>query len=186
MNLTSEIIRKSVTQQPFGSFEPFVSGDEKAVAAFYDRVVVALKKLPTIRLLRESDHHGSGYASYVSLFLYPSDGHTQQDFPDFVQTDGLLLYVSRLAPVAVFALSSRTSNKNNGGCSSGFIEAGNVGILPDDWSVFLGEIKACLQFYEIELLDRDPLLDPAPQNVTIPTVFDGPYYVFDTLFYWED
>jgi hypothetical protein len=193
MKITQEIIRKSVSQQKFGDFEPFISGEDRAIASFYQGVITGLENLPGVGLFREHDHHGSGYASYVSVFLYPEEGHysgagvAQHDYPEFVHTTGILLYLSRLAPIAVYGASNRTDNKHDGGGSGGFIEASNVGLLPDgDWSEFLGVIEECLQSFRIEILPREPLLLPAPQDISIPTVFDGPYYVFDTLFYWED
>ena len=187
MEITGDIIEKSVTQQPFGTFEPFLTGDDNDAASFYRDVLSALEKLPGVSVVRESDHYGSGYASYVAAFLYPSDGRSQRDVVDYIETTGILLYLSRLAPIAVFGTSSRTDNKNDKGSSSGFIDVGNVGCLPDgDWAPFLAAITTCLRSFRIEFLPREPLLLPAPDGVSIPTLFDGPYYVFDTLFYWMD
>ena len=187
MEITASIIEKSVTTQPFGAFEPFVTGNDGDTASFYGGVLSALERLPGVSVFRELDHHGSGYASYVSAFLYPSDGRTRRDFPEYVETTGILLYLSRLAPIAVVGASARTDNKLDRGASSGFIGIDNVGRLPDgEWTTFLATVSECLRSFRIEMLPREPLLRPAPDGVSIPTVFDGPYYVFDTLFYWCD
>jgi len=69
MEITRAIIDKSVTQQPFGTFEPFLTGNDDDAASFYRDVLWALEKLPGVSVIREPDHHGSGYASYVSAFL---------------------------------------------------------------------------------------------------------------------
>jgi hypothetical protein len=64
-------------------------------------------QLPGMGLMREADHYGSGYASYISVFLYPEKGYyagagaAQRDYPEFVHKTGFLLYLSRLAPIAV-------------------------------------------------------------------------------------
>lgn len=187
MEITQTIIDKSVTQQPFGTFEPFLTGDDDDAASFYRGVLSVLEKLPGVSVVRELDHYGSGYASYVAAFLHPSDGRSQRDFVYYIETTGLLLYLSRLAPIAVFGASSRTDNKRDKGSSSGFIDVDNVGRLPDgDWAPFLATITACLHSFRIEFLPREPLLLPAPDGVSIPTLFDPPYHVFDTLFYWMD
>lgn len=187
MEITPEIMRRSVAKQPFGAFEPFVSGPEAAVVSFYDGVIAALQALEGVCLIREEPHHGSGYASYVSVFLFPDDGTARIEAGDHVLTTGLLLYLSRLAPLATFGASSMTRNKDDEGGSSGFIESHNAGTLPaEGWLEFLGAMEACLAHFHIELLYREPLLVPAPEGITIPTVFDPPYFVFDTLFYWED
>lgn len=187
MEITDAMIESSVAGRPFGSFEPFVTNDEVAVWSFYSGVLSDLERIPGVAVFREMDHHGSGYASYVSAFLYPDDGRSQLDFPDYTNTTGILVYMSRLAPIAVYGASQRNEHKHNKGTGSGFIEAGNVGTLPEgDWAEFLATVANCLHAFRIELLPREPLLLPARADLSIPTVFDGPYYVFDTLFYWCD
>jgi hypothetical protein len=187
VQITDAIICDSVAQQPFGSFEPFITGTDRDAWHFYSDVLATLEHAPGVSVIREADHQGSGYASYVSAFLFPSDGSTRQDHPTYVQTIGILLYMSRLAPIAVYGASGRTDNKHDTGASSGFIDADNVGTLPvGDWTAFVATVTECLHRFRIEVLPRDPLLQPAPDGIEIPTVFDGPYYVFDTLFYWCD
>ena len=187
MEITDAIIDSSVAGEPFGSFEPFVTGDAAAVSSFYSGVLSGLEGTTGVTVFREMDHHGSGYASYVSVFVYPSDGRSRRDFSEYTETTGILVYMSRLGPVAVYGASARTENKNGNGSSSGFIGTDNVGTMPDgDWTEFLAAVASCLHAFRLELLPRDPLLQPARDGISIPTVFDGPYYVFDTLFYWCD
>jgi hypothetical protein len=187
MEITDEIIRKSVAGVLFGNAEPFITGDAQAVGTFYDRALGALKGRHPITVFRELDHHGSGYASYVSAFLYPSDGRSRTVHSSWIETTGILLYLSRLAPIAVFGASARGESKDNKSSSWGFIEARNLNTLPEgDWREFLRDVEEVLARYGIEVLPREPLLLPAPEDVSIPTVFDGPYFVFDTLFYWCD
>jgi hypothetical protein len=187
VQITDAVIHDSVAQRPFGNFEPFITGTDRDAWRFYSDALAALEQAPGLGVIREADHQGSGYASYVSAFLFPSDGSTRQDYPGYVQTVGLLLYMSRLAPIAVYGASGRTDNKHDTGSSSGFIDADNVGTLPvGDWTAFVATITERLCRFRIEVLPREPLLQPAPAGIEIPTVFDGPYYVFDTLFYWSD
>jgi len=187
MEITDAVINRSVVQKPFGTFEPFITGGDREAASFFSSVLSALEQVSGMSVFREIDHHGSGYASYISTFLFPSDGRSRRDFPDYVQTGGILLYLSRLAPIAVYGASFRNENKSTKSSSSGFIGANNVGTVPDgDWTEFLASVANCLRSFRIEVLQRDPLLRPAPEGIAIPTVFDGPYYVFDTLFYWAD
>lgn len=184
--ITREIIEKSVQAQPLCMKEPFLSGDEAAVAGFYKRMFAALGR-DGVDVVMEDDHHGSGYASYISAFLSRRGGVDAIDHPAYVETIGLLLYVSRLAPIAVFGASCRTRNKHNSGTSSGFVTTANLNRLPPgDWNGFLRTLRVVLDAYGVELLPTEPLLAPAPDDIRIPTAFDGPYAVFDTLFYWED
>jgi hypothetical protein len=187
MEITDEIIHKSVAQVPFGNFEPFITGNDDDATKFYSKVVEALECLSGISVVREDDHHGQGYASYVSVFLYPADGSTQRDCPKQVETTGILLYMSRLAPIAVYAASQRAKNKYSWGGNSGFIEANSVNTAPEgDWDEFVWDISECLHSFQVEILPREMLLVPLPEGIKIPTLFDGPYYVFDALFYWCD
>jgi ribosomal protein S18 acetylase RimI-like enzyme len=173
--ITEEMMNDSVAQRPFGDFEPFISGSDEDASKFYSGVI------------REDDHHGQGYASYVSAFIYPSDGRTCRDHPGHVEMEGILLYMSWLAPMAVYGASQRTKNKDGTGGSSGFIEAKDVNTVPEgDWTALIADVTDCLSAYGIEILPREPLLAPAPEGIKIPTLFDGPYFVFDTLFYWCD
>ncbi len=187
IEITEAIMHDSVSQTLFGNFEPFISGSDQDAWQFYSVVLSALEQQPGVNVIRETCHHGSGYASYVSAFLYPGDGRSRRDFPTYVETTGILLYLSRLAPLAAYGASARAENKDGKGSSAGFIEVSNVGLLPDgDWTDFIATVADVLGKFHIELLPRAPLILPAPDGIEIPTVFDGPYYVFDTLFYWCD
>ena len=187
MDITNDMMNHSVAQRPFGDFEPFISGSDKDAAKFYSGVIAALKEVRGINVIQEDDHHGSGYASYVSVFIYPSDGRTVREHPRHIETIGILLYMSRLAPMAVYGASQQTKNKDWNGGSGGFIEAKDVNTVPEgDWTALIADVTDCLSAYGIEILPREPLLAPAPEGIKIPTLFDGPYYVFDTLFYWCD
>ena len=187
MEITETMIARSVARKPFGNVEPFITGNDEDVASFYAAAFATLEELPGIGVFREIDHHGSGYASYVSAFLYPSDGSSRKDFPAYIETTGILLYMSRLAPIAVYGESSRSNNKFNTGSSAGFIDISNVGVLPDEsWNAFMASVIDCLHSNGIEVLPRESLTDPAPEGISIPTVFNGPYFILDTLFYWCD
>lgn len=187
MEITPEIIRRSVKEQTFGTVEPFASGNAETISAHLDRVLTALETLPGVSTVREEDHYDSGYASYVSAFLYPSDGRSQVDQPEHIETTGLLVYVSRLGPVAVLGGSWRAQRKDGKGGSRSLMDHTVAGSLPEgQWDWLVTEIERALADFEIALLPREPLSQPAPEDIQIPTVFDPPYFVFDTLFYWSD
>ena len=157
IQITDKIINDSVVQRPFGSFEPFIAGTDHDVQRFYSDVLDTLAQVSEISVRREIDHRGSGYASYVEAFLYPSDGSTQSDQPGYVETTGILLYMSRLAPIAVYGASGRTDNKDQLGSTSGFINVENVGTLPEgDWTKFLEAVTCCLAHFRIEFLPIAP------------------------------
>jgi hypothetical protein len=164
-----------------------VSGTSTDVERFYQSVFHRIGFQAHMAVDRERDHHGSGYASYISAFLYPRDGNTTHRHETYDEDHGFLLYVSRLAPLAVFGASSRTRNHDGDGGSSSFIDANTVGVVPSgDWHSFLMSLGAVLAEYKIDLLPRELLLRPLEIDLRVPTAFDPPYYVFDALFYWED
>jgi hypothetical protein len=187
MDVTVEVMRKALLREAFGDFEPFVTGDDEAVESFYGQVLARLDSSPGVAVLREEDHYGSGYASYISAFLYPEDGSSRIDHFEYVETIGILLYLSRLAPIAVFGKSSRTQNRRNSGASFGFIGVDGLNQLPPgDWSDLVRTVESSLRAAHVELLPREPLLAAAPSDIEFPTWFDGSHHVFDTLFYWMD
>jgi hypothetical protein len=62
--------------------------------------------------------------------------------------------------------------------------AENVGMLADGvWTASIAAFRDCLRGFRIEVLARETRLQPAPDDIEIPSVFDGPYYIFDTLFH---
>lgn len=185
MEITETMIARSVARKPFGDFEPFISGKDKKVEAFYDDVLTALKSIRGITVVDGKNYQG--YASYVAFFLYPSDGRSRREFPSYTEITGVLLYMSRLAPIAVYGESFRSSTKDHMGGASGSIEVSNVGILPDKgWKTFINPVIACLHSFGIEVLPRESLIFSAPKGISVPSTFEGPYFIFDTLFYWND
>lgn len=187
MEITKQVIQNSIAAKPFGVVEPFISGEKSKVDGFYKKIFADLERTGKISIYREVDHYGSGYASYISAFIYPRDGSSLVEFSSHVETTGLLLYCSRLAPIAVYGASARTQNKNNQGSSSGFITLENLYESPKgDWIAFLRLLCKTLEENGVIMPPKDVLMQPAPKDIKIPTVFDPPYYIYDTLFYWQD
>src|SRR5438046_1845371 len=156
MEITQDMMRRAVRQQALSAREPFCPGREAPVSAFYDRVLRDLERHDEIAVVRELAHHGSGYASYVSAFLYKKDGTSTREFPAHIEKTGVLLYMSRLGPFAVFGASSITAAKDGKSSSSGFVAADNLGLLPEgDCLSFVDEVTGILAKHGLEMLSRE-------------------------------
>jgi hypothetical protein len=55
------------------------------------------------------------------------------------------------------------------------------------WQRDIQLIEVVLQEFRYSLLTSTELIQPAPTDISIPTVLaDKPYNVFDCFFYWQD
>jgi len=99
----------------------------------------------------------------------------------------LVIYLSRLAPVAALGPGQRTRHRTGG--SSDYLDATKVGVpSPGDWSAEANEVRAKLVgHYGLALPGQGELNRPLPFNADIAAVLaDRPYRVFGAVFYWED
>lgn len=136
--------------------------------------------------VESDDSYGSGYASYLDVFCFKKDGSSTRVSGLSTITEGIALYLCKLAPVAVMGAMTKTKSKNGG--SSSFLRPEDSNILPaGNWDTVIFEIKQKLEKQNIELLEPKILKQKMPFVAEIPTIFgDPPYQIFDAFFHWED
>ncbi len=151
------------------------------------RIVNGLKRSHLIDVEAEFNDYGSGTASYVDVFCSKRSGKSTQRKGDTDWIDGIAIYLSRLAPIAIYGPMQRTRNKTGG--SFDFLIADVVGTLPPgDWIEEVKEInKKLTTFYGVTLLEKEFLAKKLPFKAKIRTCFKKKgYQIFDAIFYWDD
>jgi hypothetical protein len=151
------------------------------------RVIRGLMRSRLLEVSVAPDSYGGGTASYFDVFCAKRGGQStvKKDGVDYI--DGIAVYLSRLAPVAVFGPMLHTRHPTGG--SSSFLTAEIIGDCPaGDWSKEISEItKILTRYYGITILDRADLVKKLPFEAKIPTCFKRKgYQVFDAVFYYDD
>lgn len=175
MLFSNDDLKKLIDGEPIGS--PF---DAKRVAR-------GLKRSRLLDVEIERDDYGGGTASYFDVFCAKRRGPSTVSKEGVDYIDGIAVYISRLAPVAVYGPMLRTRHATGG--SSSFLTPEVIGQCPPgDWSEELTEINTILtRYYGITILDRGELIKKLPFKAKIATCFKRKgYQIFDAIFYYDD
>jgi hypothetical protein len=200
MELTTDILQKTCKEQIVGDFYPYNTGDWDETEKYIEALVGRIKGIPTLNVNADFDHFGTGTASFVEVYATKRDGSLtiarQEKTNDHLLTtethEGLLIAISRVAPVAVMGSDKRTEKTKDGkfdSTSLSHIQSQIVDILPPgDWHNEIEQIKRLLDEFNIRLLDSFTIEQPLDFDANIRTVLNSSrtYKVFDALFYWED
>ncbi len=136
--------------------------------------------------VESEDSYGSGYASYLDIFCYKKNGASSRVQAGTTTTEGIALYLCKLAPVATMGAMTKTKSKKGSGY--GFLRPEDLNKLPaGDWNSVVAEIKLKLEKQNFVLLEPKVLKQKMPFEANIPTILgDPPYQIFDAFFHWED
>ncbi|MGW4409328.1 hypothetical protein ACWEJ6_35230 [Nonomuraea sp. NPDC004702] len=145
--------------------------------------------MPTLSVHHaEFRHYGSGYASFVDVFITKRDGSMRHSENGWTNVEGLPLVLSRLAPLAaLFKPDIQTSGPGRVG-SRGMPELSLVTdtALPG-WEEEYRQIRQVLDRHDIALLDSQVLSLPLEAELRPETILGSPpYSVFDAWFHWMD
>ncbi|WP_163831843.1 hypothetical protein [Spartinivicinus ruber] len=185
MNINESNIRKIVGRYPVGDFPPFSNSDTKACNQYARKLCNKIESSKVLEVILEPDSYGSGYASYFDLFITKKDKSFYVQKDGYIEIKGISLYISRLAPIAVFGEGEKAINETDG-FASHFLDCSCISSYPvGDWSIELNEVRNFLNIYKYTLLLKKEVLKPLWFSVEIPTILDSEH-VFDALFYWED
>src|SRR5688572_1199114 len=91
-----------------GLSPPYDEGSEEAIEAYLRDVVGSLQHSSRLVVQAHRDHYGSGYASYVHLFCSKRGQKSTSCQEGDTETQGIDLYLCRLAPLAVYGAGSQT------------------------------------------------------------------------------
>jgi len=195
MNFDKEYLTDIVKGKTKGDFPPFSKGKWKKSESYLRKIAGRLKDIKSIQVDADFNHYGSGFSSYVHLYLSKKDKSdvqiTQNDELKTEETNGLMIYLCRMAPFAIYAKGTWHKTFNKGKWHSGgshYIEPSNIGTTPQvNWENELIEITNILNQYGITFLTNEELNKRLEFEISIPTILsDPPFKVFDCLFYWED
>jgi hypothetical protein len=183
---TDQELKSVIDGNSIGSFFPYQGGSELEIESYIKTIVADLDRSAIIKADADYSMYGSGYASYVDIFCYKKDNTSTVQKGGVYYLDGIQIFISRLAPVAVFGKENRSKHKHGG--SFGFIRPNSVGTTPEgDWEYFVDEIKRKLASYNISLLNKRYVSQVLHFETKITTILDdGEYKIFDAFFYWED
>jgi hypothetical protein len=145
--------------------------------------------MPTLSVHHaEFRHYGSGYASYVDVFITKRDGSMRRSENGWTNVEGLPLALCRLAPLAALFNPDIQSSGPGGAGSRGMPE---LSLVTDTafpgWEEEHRQIRQVLDRHDIALLDSQVLSLPIETELRVETVLgSAPYSVFDAWFHWMD
>ncbi|WP_157099743.1 hypothetical protein [Microbispora sp. ATCC PTA-5024] len=135
----------------------------------------------------EFGHYGSGYASFVDVFLTRRDGSARHVDPDgYTAVEGLSVALCRLAPIAcILAPDERSYHPAGRGYHSmPRLDAVTEMLIPG-WEEGCEQISQVLDLHGITLVGPRLLSRPALPHLIIDTnLGDGPHCsIFDVWFH---
>lgn len=192
-----------ISSEQVGDIFPYNTKDHNQIEKHMKELFHRINRSKAIQCEAMFDHYGSGYASYVEFFCYKKDGssvlsekYIEKDSLTSIEIDGLVTYISRLAPVAIIwkdirhkAIVDKGQIKDE--FFSGFTLLGNphnvITESPNNMTDEFREIKQKLNEAGYTILDKTYLDQPLPFKTKIQT-FTKPnqYKIFDAIFYWMD
>lgn len=191
---TNEQLQAMIRREKISEQYPYSEKDDE-VLIHYLKPLLAEMSRAKIRYTMESDHFGSGYASYIQLFCYTDDFVmvTEEDGERKEDRRGLFLLISRLAPVVAIA-DDAWQFISFDECG---VETGNGGTMtdhPDDLVIaprfepFANELVRLFMKYHFKVVQKEDMDRLLPFDAHIPTLSRsrGKYLVWDAVFYWED
>ena len=174
------------SKQPYASHRPtgydawpYNSGSEADVEQFLHDMVSDLEQSDITTVEADFDSFGGGYASFIEVWSSKKDGNSKRPYlGSGEEMTGIVVYVSRIAPVAVYGAGHRTRHAH--GRTSNFVEYDTIGTLPSgNWQTVLKEICAKLENHGIQVTDAKTLLQRLPFEASIETNLGN--YILDAL-----
>ncbi len=192
-----------ISNESVGDIYPYETKDADQIEKHLKDLFYNFNRSKLLTCEAMFDHYGSGYASYVDYFCYRKDGgsvlnekYIEKDSLTSTEIEGLVIYVSRLAPVAIIWNDQRYKAKIDTETIkdeyfSGFTMLSDPrGVItepPNDMKDEFREIKQKLEQAGYTILEKGYLEQPLPFKAKIET-FTRPsqYKIFDAIFYWKD
>lgn len=188
-------LRNLAADKVQGDFTPFNKNDVQKVKRYVKGMLGRLSD--NKRLVVEADYssYGSGFASYINVKISKKDKSDSQfqkkGNKTEVNTEGLLLYVSLLAPYWYFGgvkwFSSYLGTDFQGGTMPFLTPRDIRQYNAARWEEEVEHITRLFEEYRYTLLTEQEVEQALDFNVEIKSnLGEKPYTVFDCLFHWED
>ncbi|RUL54025.1 hypothetical protein [Lysinibacillus antri] len=203
MKFSNEQLQTMIAEQPIGETYPYNTNDKEQIENYIQNLFYIISRSKSIKCEAIFDHYGSGYASYVDFFCYKKDGsskinekYIEKDSLTSIQLEGLVIYISRLAPVAIIGKDIRhkaiiNTEEIQDEFFSGMSMISRPQEVINEPPPFMveefREIKQKLADAGYSILEKEYLSQPLPFKTKIQTFTDPRHYtVFDAFFYWMD
>ena len=110
MNYDEATLKRLYETPPIGNIPPYESGSLEAVEDYVRETVATLSRSSLITVEANFDSYGCGYASFIEVFCYKSDGSSTKPFGIGKSITGIVYCLSRHAPIAMFGWDRRWRN----------------------------------------------------------------------------
>jgi hypothetical protein len=196
MEFEEDYLKKIINRIVVGNFSPYKDGNITDTDKYIQQIIDEINKTTSLKASAEAESYGSGFASYTHISISFKDKSDTKIFNEgdgitVEETNGLILYICRLAPYATFAPGNWSSTFDNDRQIDGTyrtIILKEIGVIPE--GIWQKEIKAvlnCLNTHQIKVLTQDDLNKPLNFQASIPTMLsDPPFRIFDCFFYWKE
>ena len=191
---TNDELKALIRKEMIGDIYPYLEKNDEAVQNFIKQLIAELNRNNILCKL-ESEHFGSGYASYRQLLCYEKGNlevtKHQNTYVEHIK--GLHVLVSTLAPVAIIGVGQQSTEYTND--TNKFVSAGGSMLdvlsqldIPESLKALQDNLERLLMTYNLTILRKEYVEQPLPFKASIPTLsrFDGDYLVWDAIFYWLD
>jgi hypothetical protein len=164
------------------------------IERYLRRVIRKLQENKDLEIEPEVDNYGSGYASYIDIFSYKK-GKKPIKIDNYLSQAGISIYISKLAPYAVYGFNEKTRS-SVGGSYGMLFEIQQLYVFPEDkqnlllksdWDFLTSFIIKELTSLGFVFPGVEFLSNKLPSHTKIPTLFrDKQFTCYDSFFHWED
>lgn len=194
---SNEQLQDLIQGKVVGEIFPYDTHNEREIEAHIRRLFYRINRIPNLVCEADWDHFGSGYASFVEFFCYQKKDAVvvkEKYGRREVQTEGIIIDICRLAPVAIIGTDERydtinmETNEVVGGAHSSLLGGYQLLELDEKFQEMAEKIKKALQEFDYTVLNPEEVNEPLPFKTKIPTIYRNPgeYLILDAIFYWED
>ncbi|MCG7337519.1 hypothetical protein MHZ95_19860 [Sporosarcina sp. ACRSM] len=194
---SNEQLQDLIRGRIVGNRFPYVANNEQEIEAHIQRLFYRINRIPNLVCEAEWNHFGSGYASFVEFFCYRKEdakvieekyGHQE------IKTEGVIIDVSRLAPVAIMGEDNRCKTiriETNEVVKGGYCSLpghSKLLALSEKNHPIEYQLQQAIKEFGYERLPAEQMNQPLPFKAKIPTIYREPkeYLIMDAIFYWED
>lgn len=190
---TNEQLQAMIRREIISDQYPYSENDDDVLLNYLKPLLAELSRAK-IRYTMESNHFGSGYASYIQLLCYTDDfvTVTQNGRFQIEKRQGLHVLISRLAPVIAICDGwemiefDETGAENSRGET--MVDHPNELHITQHLESLRNDLIRLFMKYHFTIVQKEDVDKPLPFDAHIPTLSRsrGQYLVWDAVFYWED
>jgi hypothetical protein len=182
---TDEQLDALINGQPIDEALPFDPRDDNSIRRFYEAVAKKIETTQGLSSRIEWDHYGSGYASFIDAWFYPSDDSSRISFQSEHYT-GLFVLLSRLSRYFVIGQGEKSWSRDGGNSYMPCFDLVDI-VTHSALIRHVNSITSILADAGMVWLKRKDLVQPLPERFSVTSILsDPPYCHFDALFHWED